>query len=243
MTDFDIGEHPLLKETVDRLVESGGDRLASVVLYGEAARGERYENLEYDLLVVLADLEPASLRRVAEPVRRWLRKGQRWPRIFSPALIEQATDVFPMEFLDICSHRVVLHGEDPLTSLDVRTDHLRLQCEREIREKMMRLREAYLEAQGSDRKLRRLCAESYPAFAAIFRGALRLEKDEVPARNADVVAAFCEQAVLDAKPFQEIERLKAGEGTGQPAEELFANYYAQLTRAVSAIDGFSPEAR
>lgn len=242
MASFDLKEHPSLSHTVDRLVSAGGDRLESLVLYGEAAHGETYAELEYDLLVVLSDLETGTLARVAEPVRRWVKKGQPMPRFFSPGLIEDAADVFPMEFLDIQRHHVILHGEDPLAELNVETNHLRLQCERELREKMMRLREAYLQAEGSERRLQKLLGDSYQSFVWVFRGALFLEKEEVPAHNAEVVSAFCAQADLDTRPFTAIERLRSGKRLDQSAERLFNDYYKQLTRAVSAIDRFSPQA-
>jgi hypothetical protein len=241
MEPFDLESRPILARTVERLAAAAGDRLVSVVLYGPAAHGDHYAEEAFHLMVVLADLELATLARVADPIRRWIGKGQPMPRLFTRELIADAADVFPIEFLDIRSYHVVLHGEDPLAELDVHKDHLRLQCERELREKLMRLVEAYLEAAGSERKLRRLLVESYPTFVAIFRGCLLLESDRAPAHGVDVAEAFCRQADLDPAPFSEVERLEHGERSSGGVEELFGRYYAQLTRAVSAIDRFSPQ--
>ena len=76
------------------------------------------------------------------------------PRFFTTELMNQSSDVFPIEFLDIRTTHVILHGTDPLADLEIRRDHLRLQCERELREKLMRLREGYVEAHGRDRDFR-----------------------------------------------------------------------------------------
>jgi len=132
----------------------------------------------------------------------------------------------------------VLHGEDPFTDLKVSRSHLRLQCERELREKMMRLREAYVEAHSKPRDLEHLLTRSYSTFTALFRGCLRLLDAEVPAHNRDVVAVFCERAGLSAAPFEEVDRLKRGEDRTADAKALFLRYYAELTRAVRRVDRF-----
>jgi hypothetical protein len=230
-----IREHPLLNDMVSRLASAAGDRLVAVVLYGAAAHGDLYEDAELNLMVVLSDLSPDTLAALHGPVTRWLGKKQPMPRFFSPAFIADATDVFPIEFLDIANHHIVLHGTDPLAGLEVPTDHLRLQCERELREKMMRLHEAYIEARGSKKAMRALLGDSFVSFVGVFRGCLRLHGDPVPLHDADVVAAFCRLADLDQTPFEAIFRLKSGGDPGDP-EALFRSYHRQLERAVDSVD-------
>jgi hypothetical protein len=214
---------------------------SSVILYGSAARGDYVEKAsDLNLILVLEDLAPARLDAVAPVVRHWMRRGHPAPRLFSPALIRASADVFPVEFLDIREAHVVLHGPDPFAGLAVRPDHLRLQCERELKEKLMLLREGYVAVQGETGAVRRLLCSSYPAFAALFRGCLRLIGGEVPVRNADVIAAFCARAGLEAGPFVAIERLRSGERADEDVKDLFARYYAQVGRAAEAVDRFDP---
>jgi hypothetical protein len=151
--------------------------------------------------------------------------------------LEESADVFPIEFLDMRSHHILLMGRDLLAGLIVRRDHLRLQCERELREKMMRLCEAYIAAAGRERLLRRLVAESYPTFARIFRGCLLLSNGQVPRRDSEVVAAFCQFIGVAPAPFEAAARITAGERR-ECSAELFASYYAALTQAVRAVDLF-----
>jgi hypothetical protein len=172
-------------------------------------------------------------------VRWWLGKKKPYPRILSPAVIRDAADVFPIEFLDITRHHQVLHGDDPFTRLDVRTDHLRLQCERELREKLMRLQEGYIAAADKPRNLRRLLVESYLTFAQIFRGCLYLLGDDAPTHTIDAIRAFCERADLEVEPFEQVHRFYAGEANIEDPAATFTSYYTQLRRAVGAIDSFS----
>ena len=235
----ELKDHPILKKMLANLEESLGDRLHSVVLYGSTARGD-YEKATSDLnlIVVLENLEPSTLEALEPAFTHWRKANQPVPRIFSPTLIDESADVFPIEFLDISQRRIVLHGKDPFEELEIHVDHLRLQCERELREKMMRLREAFIETRGKSKALKRLLTESYPSFVALFRGCLHLMDQEVPIHNEEVVAAFGKQAELDTAPFLAIERLRGGETTDSDPRTLFDRYYRELTKAVHRVDRF-----
>ena len=131
----------VLRKMVQSLTDGLGTRLHSIVLYGSAARGDfQKATSDFNLIVVLESLDPASLESLSAPLTRWRRQGQPAPRLFSRSIIAESADVFPIEFLDLQSSRVVLHGQDPFADLEIHSHHLRLQCERELRDKLMRLR-------------------------------------------------------------------------------------------------------
>jgi len=237
MNAEDAGKDPALQALVQGLQEDLGPRLRSVVLYGSAARGDHHPaSSDLNVIVVLDPLDPAALEALAPAVRRFARKGHPIPRLFSPGLIAASADSFPVEFAEIRAARVVLHGDDPFGGVRVGRDHLRLQLEREIKEKMMRLREGYVLVHDRASALRRLLARSYPAFAALFRGGLVLMGRPVPSHNQEVVAAFCEAAGLDREPFDEVARLKRGEKGTQDPRAIFARYHDALTRAAEKVD-------
>ncbi|MBI1950027.1 MAG: nucleotidyltransferase domain-containing protein [Acidobacteria bacterium] len=233
----DARDNPILHALVRGLAGAVGPRLKSVVLYGSAARGDFVRKAsDLNLIIVVESLDPATLEGLAPLLKRFLRRGHPVPRLFSPALIAASADTFPIEFLEIGSSRAVLYGEDPFAGLAIRRDCLRLQCERELKEKMMRLREGYVLCHDRPRALRRLLTSSYPAFAALFRGGLHLLGREIPPGSDDVVAAFCEAAGLDGAPFEDVARLRRGEsGAGDP-KAIFERYYDQLTRAARHVD-------
>ena len=243
MATVDLSGSPVLQRLVEGLHAALGDDLVSVVLYGSAARGD-YDAAASDLniLIVARDLTPEVLEHLSGPIRRWDRSGQPMPRLLSPAIIQESADVFPIEFLDIRASHRVLHGSDPFAAMEVHLDQLRTQCERELREKMMRLREAYLQAHDAPSALTRLLTDSYSTFVAIFRGCLHLHGDSVPVHNEEVAAAFAEAAELDRAPFDEVARLRHGETAGSDPSALFARYYGVLTAAVARINRFAPPA-
>ena len=237
------GKHPAIQKLVEDVVGAVGDGVRAVVLYGSAARGD-FEAATSDLnvILVLQDLTPTRLEALGPALHRWERRGQPPPRLFSPELIAESADVFPIEFLDLVQRRVVVHGQDPFAELVIHPDHLRLQCERELREKMMRLREGYVAARGRPKAVARLLTESYTTFLALFRGCLHLLGGSVPFHNRDTAAAFCERAGLDRTPFDEVGRLKHEENAVSDPRSLFARYYEELTKAVHRVDRFgSPD--
>ena len=239
MNAADAMKHPQLDRMVADLKGALGGGLVSVVLYGSAARGDYQEKTsDFNLLLVLRDLDPATLEALAPALRRWARRGHPAPRLFTPALIAESADVFPIEMLDLKNCRVVLHGEDTLAGVEVGRDNLRLQCEREMRAKLMRLREGYIESHDRPRELRRLLTSSYTTFIALFRGCLFLLGGEVPLHNAGVVSAFCARAGLEASAFEGVDRLKRGESADGDMKTVFSSYYQELTRAVGKVDRF-----
>src|SRR5262245_49849977 len=191
MNSNEAMEHPALKRFVEDLTKTAGNKVLSVVLYGSAARGEYHESSDFNLILVLENLSPATLELVSPLIRAWTKKGHPMPRLFDPHLITESADVFPIEMLDLQNHRLVLHGKDPFAGLAVSRANLRLQCERELRTKLMRLREAYVECHDAPEELKRLLTSSYTTFVAVFRGCLSLLGGKVPLRNLEVVEDFC----------------------------------------------------
>jgi hypothetical protein len=242
MTSEHTRKWPVLRTMVDSLAGALGDRLRCVVLYGSAAREDFHEGTsDLNLVVVTDSLEPRVLEALSAPIHAWVRKRQPPPRLMTPEILADAVDVYPIEILDIRTHHVVLHGGDVFAGIAVDANFLRLQCEREMREKLMRLREGYIGAHASHGALKRLLVGSYPAFVALFRGCLHLVGAPAPARNAEVAAAFCARAGLDAAPFDAVASLRSGvTAPTLDLRTLFARYYEQLTRAVGVLDAFRP---
>lgn len=165
-----------------------GPELASVVLYGSAARGEyRAGSSDLNLLVLLRDPSPAHLRRAAPAVRAWASRGDPPPTVFGWDEWRRSADVFPLELADMREAHRVLHGADPFEGLVVDPEHLRLQLEHELKGKFLRLRRHYLLHAAEPAELGTLLARSLSTFLALFRGALRLAGDSAAGASAEAV--------------------------------------------------------
>jgi hypothetical protein len=219
-----------------------GDKLRSVAIYGPGASGEATGPEELHVLVLLADLDLATLAAAGPAIERWVRGGHPFPRLFTVESLAEAVDVFPIEVSDIAERHVRVHGAAPLEGVPaIDRDNLRLQCERELREKLMRLEESYTLSSGRDRHLRQLLAASYPTFTAILRGCLRLAGKPAPHSELEAAESFCRMAEIDPAPFQAVARLRAGKDPGSPIPDLFETYHRAIGRALAAIDHFTPD--
>src|SRR5918911_4309859 len=143
-----------LNHLVEDLRSTHGDNLASVVLYGSAAAGDYIElRSDYNLLIALNRIPPADLRLAQAPMREWQRLGHPLPVYFTVAELQDAADVFPIEFHQMQQARLVLYGRDPFEFVEISDANLRHQTEYELRSKLIQLRRLYIPASVSAEKL------------------------------------------------------------------------------------------
>ncbi len=234
-----------LEQLVGDLRAAHGENLASVVLYGSAAAGDHIElRSDHNVLIALNRITSADLRAAQVPMRRWQDLGQPVPVYFTVAELQDAADVFPIEFLQMEKARKVLYGHDPFEFVKISLANLRHQTEYELRTKLIRLRRLYIPASTSVEKLSALMSDSLASFAALFRAVLILMGQEPPIAKADSVRATVRLLSLDAATFERILELRTGKGatlTDADANDLFSAYMAQIERVIGAVNQIEGE--
>jgi predicted nucleotidyltransferase len=218
-----------------------GKNLAAVILYGSAAAGDFVQNRSnYNLLIALHTITPKELRNAQPALREWAKLGHPIPVYFTVTELEDAADVFPIEFHQMESARKVLYGRDVLAGVTISDENLRHQTEYELRSKLIRLRRHYIPASASVEGLENLMAESLSSFAALFAAVLLLHGTEPPARKHAVVALTAEKLGLDGVPFEKIFNIRKNNFSEQldevSANDLFAEYMSQIERVIEAVD-------
>jgi hypothetical protein len=232
---------------IEDLRSTHGDNLASVVLYGSAATGERSELPgDYNLLVALNRITPEDLRLAQAPMREWQRLGHQLPVYFTVEELADAADVFPIEFHQMSKARRVLFGNDPFESFQLSQVNLRHQTEYELRSKLIQLRQLYIPASVNAEKLSALMSDSLSSFAALFRAVLLLRGQEPPVSKPESVRALVQLLKLEREPFERIFQLRSAGAetadlTDREANELFAAYLAQIERVIEAVDQLEGE--
>lgn len=234
-----------LDQLISDLRAAHGDNLASVVLYGSVAAGDHVElRSDHNLVIALNRITSDDLRLAQAPMRRWQSLGQQVPVYFTVRELQDAADVFPIEFLQMERARKVLHGRDPFEFVQISRANLRHQTEYELRTKLIRLRRLYVPASISVEKLSALMSDSLASFAALFRAVLILTGQEPPIAKADSVRATVRLLSLDAAPFERIFELRRGAGstlTETEADSVFTAYMAQIERVIEAVDRIESE--
>jgi len=103
------------------------------------------------------------------------RLGISAPLVMTPRYIQASLDTFPLEFMEIQqAHRTVI-GTSHFTELTFEEEHVRLQCEREIKALLIGLRQGLLASAGVVRFVGALEQDIGEALLRTLRGMLWLE--------------------------------------------------------------------
>jgi predicted nucleotidyltransferase len=226
---------------IDDLRSTHGKNLSSVILYGSAAAGDFVpKQSDYNILVALHKIGPADLRNAQACVREWARLGNPVPVYFTVSELQNAADVFPIEFHQMSIARKVLYGPDVLADLNISDKFLRLQAEYELRSKLIQLRRQYIPASTSVDGLKTLMADSLSSFAALFRAVLIIKGTTPPATKREIVALTAQHLGIDGTPFEKIFDIRENSLTAKldetTANELFGEYMEQIENVINAVD-------
>jgi hypothetical protein len=229
---------------IDDLRSTHGRNLASVVMFGQGAAGAADErHLDNELLIALEKIGPKDLRNAHAAVREWQRLGHPVPVYFTVSELENAADVFPIEFRQMARMHKVLYGRDVLAGVDISSQNLRHQVEYELRSRLLLLRRQYIPASTSIDGLASLMAESLTSIAAPLSGLLMLHGIEPPVNKRAAVALAVQQLELDGIPFERIFNIHdnnfEGGMTEPAANQLFADYLEQIERIIDAVDSIA----
>lgn len=226
---------------IDDLKATHGSNLASVILYGSAATGDFIpRRSDYNILIALHKITPKDLRNAHASIREWSKLGHPVPVYFTVSELQNAADVFPIEFHQMEDARKILFGTDVLANVQVSDTYLRHQVEYELRSKLILLRRQYIPASESVEGLKALMSESLVSFSAIFRAVLLLSGVTPPTKKHEVVAMTVERHGLDGATFEKIFNIReknfAETLDEVAANRLFADYMEQIERVIDAVD-------
>lgn len=227
---------------LDDVKAAHGKNLASVILYGSAAAGDFVpRRSDYNLLIALNKITPKDLRNAQAAMREWAKMGHPVPVYFTVDELQNAADVFPIEFHNMERARKVLYGSDVLANVSISDEFLRHQTEYELRSKLIRLRRAYIPASVSVEGLTRLMVESLSSFASLCRAVLMLVNVEPPLTKQEIVAVTAQKFGLNGKVFEKIFNIRENNYARTldevSANALFADYMEQIENIIGAVDG------
>ncbi|HVG21079.1 MAG TPA: hypothetical protein VNI02_18680 [Blastocatellia bacterium] len=228
-----------LNEFVERLSEAHKDNLISVVLYGSAAVGVQLDDdAQKKVLIVVKHIRPSDLKAAHEVAEWWRLEGNPPPTYFTSQEIEDSSDVFPIEFIDMSQVRHVVYGKDPFERLDIPTHNLRHQLEYELRGKLIRLRTLYIPAAQNPNRLSQLMANSLDSFAVLFRHVLAMLGKDAPFEKRECVMKLADALKLDKQVFTRIFDYAGDDELWLEAEtsETFAGYLRQIERVIETVD-------
>ncbi len=229
------------EKLVEELKQACPKGLKSVILFGSAAAGDHSgKPSDYNVLVVTEDLGIDTLNMLSKTAAAWSKAGNPAPMLFTEERLTQATDVFPIELLDIRECHKVLYGEDLVEGLEIDTKNLRLEIEHELRGKLIRLRQSYLLTQGKPKAVADLMTQSLSTFLVLFRAALRLFEDQIPQKKFAALEKLATHLEFDEAVFQTVQDLKDGTQKAKDVAvgALFNTYLKTIECVIDAVDAY-----
>jgi len=173
-----------VKSFAEKLVAELGENLRSITVVGSSLTEDfKAGQSDINTVLVLERQTLASLNAVASMAKPMRRKKISPPLLMTASYIQRSRDVFGVEFLDFqLTHQTIL-GEDPFASLTFDKKDVRLQCERELKAMLIRLRQGYITAAANKRLVRDVLISTAKGLAPLLRAMLWLKDIDRPVRT------------------------------------------------------------
>ena len=119
----------------------------------------------------------------------------------------------------------VIYGMEVFDALEIRTENLRLECEEQLKGKLIRLRQAYLEIGTNSKLMEQVLIESLTSLIPVFRAVLRLKDREPQMEKESVIEAVAHEFHVGKEPFLQVLAMKKGKGG--VSKDLMENLFGQ----------------
>lgn len=232
-----------LKLLAEHLRARLADNLAGITVVGSSLTDDFAPGRsDINTVVTLQRYETAALKAIAALAKPLRKTKVSAPLLMTADYIQRSRDVFGVEFLDLrLTHRTIL-GTDPFAKLRIRKKDVRLQCERELKATLIRLRQGYIAAAGNTKLVRDVLIAAAKALAPLLRAMLWLKDIERPQTTAPTFeqAARTFDVYLDAVVAAEHWRHEKTRVTDSELETAFESIYAAIDQLATIVDGIKP---
>lgn len=236
---------PALKALADQLNTGLGGNLQSITVIGSALTGD-YVSGKSDIntVVVLKTLELDALNAVRNMAKPMAKRKVSAPLLMTAQYIQRSLDVFGVEFLQFQLVHKTIYGEDPFANLSIAKEDVRLQCERELKASLIRLRQGYIAAAGRKNLVRDVLASTAKNLVPLLQAMLWLKGSERPAeaqsvlqKSAQEFSIAAEMLVAACKWRYEKPRLAEDE-----LENAFESIYSTIDQLAAMADKLEVQA-
>ena len=213
-----------LNEFIKNLKAIFGERLSSVFLYGSCALEHCTEKFsDINLMVIIKDLRAIDLKNAHKFSKKYTKSAKYLPIFMDKTEWLNSCDVYAIEYSDIKDRHKIIHGENLIDNLNIEKKYLRLQCEQETKNLLIRLRQTYLAKSIDAKTIKSLIKTTSKTFVVIFRTILTLSDVAVPTSHFDVIKSFSEKIVscgieFEQELFEKILKFRANEKIIQNSE-------------------------
>lgn len=222
---------------VEDILKAHSGNIHSMYIIGSSVTSDFNEKTsDTNSVVVLHGMDFGFIGFLASLGKKYAKKGIAAPLVMTPDYIRNSLDVFPIEFLDLKRIHKTICGEDILKDIRIDKSHLRLQCEREIKTKLIGLRQGYISSLGDKNILIEKLSRSIAGYITLFRAIIYLMGKEPPIRKSEVISSLREAIGIETEIFEKMILLKRKEIalSGEEIYTAFEHYY-RATETIGKI--------
>ena len=209
-----------------------GENLLSVILYGQNTDSEQSKSKSaQNIIVIFNKLEASDIKNAIVAIKKWIKGKNALPVIMSESEWQSSADVYPIEYIEIKNNYEILYGKNVVAPMSVSKYDLRLQCEYEIKNLLVRIRQIYLGNSDNSKFMVKSLEELSSKLIRISKSALHLFDITAPDEYSEVIQKMTEKTKFDGEIFVEILSAKENKRkfTPQKIEGL-------VQRAINSTD-------
>ena len=224
---------------IEKVLNLHNGNIKMIALYGSATGIDyRPKISDINLVCIFDDIEFFDLKKSLKLISWGISKRIAAPLLLSVEHIRSSQDVFPMEFLEMKENHIVLFGEDLLKDLEIDNKNLRLFCEEQIKGKLIRIRQAFMEIGLKKKGMEALLKESLNSLIPVFRGLLRLKGIGPPKDKEKILSDLSNAFTLEKDIFVDILRDKENDEKikNRDIEYYMEHYIEQIKKLALIVD-------
>jgi len=223
----------------NQIINNFRGSIHSITITGSALTEDfDIKHSDVNSILILNKMDLKFLERFAPLGKKFGKKKIAAPLIMTPEYITSSLDVFPVEFLNIKLVHLTVFGDDIFKDIEIKKTDLRYQCERELKVKLIDLRQSYIASLGDSKILSQRFISSFSGYIPLFRAVIYLLGQTPPEGNKDVISSLGELSGINTDVFMDMlkekkERIKL---SIEQLNTLFKNYYAVIENLGNLVD-------
>lgn len=215
-----------------------GENLVSVIAFGSQAQNDQVKN-NLNLAIITNRLTAEELYDLSAPVKKWVKAKNPIPVIMNREEWYSSFDVYTIEYSDMKENYRILLGEDLVSELRIDKYYLRLQCEFEMKNLLLKYKNNFLLNIKSDKEMKRVLNNVIKTLVVIFRSILRLHDSAVPYRAVDIIEFASRYLSFNKVVLSKLARVKYENEDYTKQELIFieAELLKDMQMMLRQIDG------
>jgi len=192
-----------------------GRRIESFNVIGSCLTGDFVPgSSDVNTAIVVNAIDPGILDELATMGGSITSRRLPPPVLLTRDYIARSVDSFPVEFLDMALFHKVILGDDVLEEIRIERPPLRLQCERDLKAKLVNLARGYIVSRGDAKLVWDLLMQALPGYFPLLRAVLFLVTGEPrpPAHKDDVLTRVEDALRVSMSGLRDALKLKSGQG-------------------------------